>query len=143
MTRLVLFVSVDDAGAGPLAAALFNVRAPLGVRAVSAGTAPADATWPAVEDHLAVLGAPVHIPTRVTSGDVSAADVVVTLANPETCPVEPRTLYVDWSFPGLDNLAYPAVLERVLPRLERSVAALVDLVVRDASGDEAEIDLRS
>lgn len=146
MTRLVLFISVDDAGAGPLAAALFNMRAPDRVRAQSAGTAPAETTWPTVEDHLASLGLPAHVPALVTPADVTAADVVVTLANPETCPVVSRTLYIDWSFPGLDGVVYPPVLEQVLPRLERSVAGLIEVVAKssgDLAGTDVEVDLRS
>lgn len=146
MNRLVLFVSVDDAGAGPLAAALFNTHAPSGARAESAGTAPAEATWPTVEDHLARLGVPAHVPALVTPADVTAADVVVTLANPETCPVAPRTLYIDWSFPGLDGVVYPPVLEQVLPRLERSVAGLIEMVAKSTggiAGDDVEVDIRS
>ncbi|MCE7883493.1 MAG: hypothetical protein DYH08_06480, partial [Actinobacteria bacterium ATB1] len=116
------------------------------LRAESAGTAPAEATWPTVEDHLASLGLPAHVPALVTSADVTAADVVVTLANPETCPVVPRTLYIDWSFPGLDGVVYPPVLEQVLPRLERSVAGLIEAVAKssgDLAGEDVEVDIRS
>lgn len=123
---VVLFVSVDDAGAGPLAAAILNTRVPPGIVGRSAGTAPADAVWPAVEQELVRRGAGIHVPVEVTEHDIASARVVVTLGHPETCPVQSRTLYVDWSFPGVDSTMYASVLERILPRLERNVTTLIE-----------------
>ncbi|MCC7076505.1 MAG: hypothetical protein IT198_05215 [Acidimicrobiia bacterium] len=132
---VVLFVSVDDAGAGPLAAAILNARTPVGLVGRSGGTAPADAVWPAVAQELIRLGAGTHVPAEVTDQDVARAYVVVTLGNPETCPVLPRTLYLDWSFPGVESAMYAPMVERILPLLERHVTTLIGTVLQRTGGD--------
>jgi arsenate reductase len=94
----VLFVCVHNAGRSQMAAALLAFHANGGVRVTSAGSTPADAVNPAVVEVMAERGLDVSlaVPTRLSTGAVEAADVVVTMGCGDACPVFPRKRYVDW-----------------------------------------------
>jgi arsenate reductase (thioredoxin) len=95
----VLFVCVHNAGRSQMAAALLDHHARGRVRVRSAGSAPADSINPAVREVMAELGLDLslEVPTRLTTDDVDAADVVITMGCGDACPVFPGKRYLDWS----------------------------------------------
>lgn len=101
MTRTkpeVLFVCVHNAGRSQMAAALLRHYALGRVTVCSAGSAPADAVNPAAAEALAELGLDIggEVPTKLTTEDVEASDVVITMGCGDTCPVFPGKRYLDW-----------------------------------------------
>jgi protein-tyrosine-phosphatase len=128
----VLFVCVHNAGRSQMAAALLEHRAQGRVRAVSAGSEPADQINPVVAEAMAELDIDVsaELPKRLTDDAVRAADVVITMGCGDACPIYPGTRYLDW------DLADPAglSLDQVRPirdEIDRRVAALVGELVDD------------
>ncbi|MFC5061887.1 arsenate reductase ArsC [Actinomycetospora atypica] len=94
----VLFVCVHNAGRSQMAAALLAHHAAGRVAVRSAGSAPADTINPAVREVMDELGIDLsrEVPTRLTSDDVEAADVVITMGCGDACPVFPGKRYLDW-----------------------------------------------
>ena len=125
---IVLFACVHNAGRSQMAAALFNsVADTLGVRALSAGTAPAGQVHPEVvtvmkEVDLDLTGAR---PRQLTPELASRADLLVTMGCGEACPVFPGVQREDW------QLADPAgrsleevrqIRQEILDRVQKLVA---------------------
>jgi arsenate reductase (thioredoxin) len=94
----VLFVCVHNAGRSQMAAALLDHHAAGSVRVRSAGSAPADSINPAVRQVMDELGIDLsaEVPTKLTTEDVDAADVVITMGCGDACPVFPGKRYLDW-----------------------------------------------
>ncbi|WP_367128629.1 low molecular weight phosphatase family protein [Saccharothrix sp. HUAS TT1] len=94
----VLFVCVHNAGRSQMAAALLQHYALGRVTVRSAGSAPADRVNPAAAEALAELGLDItaETPTKLTTEDVEASDVVITMGCGDTCPVFPGKRYLDW-----------------------------------------------
>ncbi|MEU4765996.1 arsenate reductase ArsC [Actinosynnema sp. NPDC023794] len=94
----VLFVCVHNAGRSQMAAALLQHYAMGRVTVRSAGSAPADEVNPAAAEALAELGLDItaEIPSKLTTEDVEASDVVITMGCGDTCPVFPGKRYLDW-----------------------------------------------
>lgn len=94
----VLFVCVHNAGRSQMAAALLDHHAGGAVRVRSAGSAPADEINPAVRQVMDELGIDLsrEVPTKLTTDDVVAADVVITMGCGDACPVFPGKRYLDW-----------------------------------------------
>ncbi|GAA2807904.1 arsenate reductase ArsC [Crossiella cryophila] len=95
----VLFVCVHNAGRSQMAAALLQHYALGRVAVRSAGSAPAEKVNPAASDALAEWGLDItaEIPTKLSTEDVEAADVVITMGCGDTCPVFPGKRYLDWA----------------------------------------------
>ncbi|PSL51578.1 protein-tyrosine-phosphatase [Saccharothrix carnea] len=94
----VLFVCVHNAGRSQMAAALLQHYALGRVTVRSAGSAPADQVNPAAAEALAELGLDItaEVPSKLTTEDVEASDVVITMGCGDTCPVFPGKRYLDW-----------------------------------------------
>ena len=94
----VLFVCVHNAGRSQMAAALLAHHAAGTVRVRSAGSAPAHTINPAVREVMTELGIDLshEVPTKLTTDDVDAADVVITMGCGDACPIFPGKRYLDW-----------------------------------------------
>jgi arsenate reductase (thioredoxin) len=109
----VLFVCTHNAGRSQMAAALLDHAAAGRVRVTSAGSQPADQLNPAVVRAMAEIGLDIsrEYPKPLTTGQVQAADVVITMGCGDTCPIYPGKRYEDWDIP--DPAGQP--LEAVRP----------------------------
>ncbi|NMO93057.1 arsenate reductase ArsC [Actinomycetospora sp. TBRC 11914] len=94
----VLFVCVHNAGRSQMAAALLAHHAAGRVAVRSAGSTPADEVNSAVRQVMDELGIDLshEVPTKLSTDDVDAADVVVTMGCGDACPVLPGKRYLDW-----------------------------------------------
>jgi len=129
----VLFVCTHNAGRSQMAAGLLDHMAAGRVKVTSAGSRPASELNPAVVAAMAEIGLDIsrEFPKPLTTDNVTAADVVITMGCGDACPVYPGKRYLDWDLPDPAGLS----LEQVRPirdEIARRVAALVtDL---DSSG---------
>jgi arsenate reductase len=112
-TPEVLFVCIHNAGRSQMAAALLDHQAAGKVRVTSAGSQPASQLNPAVVAAMAEIGLDIsrEYPKPLTTSQVQAADVVITMGCGDTCPVYPGQRYLDWDLPDPDGLP----LEEVRP----------------------------
>jgi arsenate reductase (thioredoxin) len=125
----VLFVCTHNAGRSQMAAALLDREAAGGVRVTSAGSEPADRLNPAVVQAMAEMGIDIsrEIPKRLTTGQVRAADVVITMGCGDACPVYPGKRYIDSDLPdpaGLDVAAVRQIRDEILLRVRELAAEL-------------------
>jgi len=97
----VLFVCTHNAGRSQMAAALLDRAAAGKVRVTSAGSQPAEQLNPAVVQAMAEIGIDIsrQIPRRLTTDQVQAADIVITMGCGDACPVYPGKRYLDWDLP--------------------------------------------
>jgi len=125
-TPEVLFVCTHNAGRSQMAAALLDREAAGKVRVTSAGSQPAAQLNPAVVQAMAEIGLDIsrEIPKRLTSDQVQAADVVITMGCGDACPVYPGKRYVDWDLPDPAGLGLDAV-RPIRDEIQRRVRALV------------------
>jgi arsenate reductase (thioredoxin) len=107
----VLFVCTHNAGRSQMAAALLDHQAAGRVRVTSAGSQPADQLNPAVVQAMAEIGLDLshESPKPLTTGQVQAADVVITMGCGEACPVFPGKRYLDWDLPDPAGLTVEQV----------------------------------
>lgn len=122
----VLFVCVHNAGRSQMAAALLNHHGLGRVAVRSAGSEPGEKVNPAAAQALAEWGLDIsaEIPTKLSTADVEAADVVITMGCGDTCPVFPGKRYLDWQ---LDDPAGQPV-DKVRPirdEIDRRVRGLL------------------
>jgi arsenate reductase len=125
----VLFVCTHNAGRSQMAAALLEWRGAGRVWVTSAGSRPADRLNPAVVQAMAEIGLDIsrEFPKPLTSGQVHAADVVITMGCGDACPVYPGKRYLDWDLPdpaGLDVAAVRPIRDEIARHVERLVAEL-------------------
>ncbi|QRP42889.1 low molecular weight phosphatase family protein [Amycolatopsis sp. FDAARGOS 1241] len=94
----VLFVCVHNAGRSQMAAALLAHHGMGRVAVRSAGSEPGDKVNPAAAEVLAEWGLDItaEVPSKLSTGDVEASDVVITMGCGDTCPVFPGKRYLDW-----------------------------------------------
>ena len=97
-TPSVLFVCVHNAGRSQMAAAYVAHLGAGAVEVRSAGSAPADTVNPAVVEAMLEEGIDIRaeVPTRLTTADVEASDVVITMGCGDACPIFPGKRYEDW-----------------------------------------------
>jgi protein-tyrosine-phosphatase len=132
-TPEVLFVCVHNAGRSQMAAALLDHHARGRVQVRSAGSEPADQVNPAVVEVMAEIGLDVsrEFPKKLTTEDVAASDVVITMGCGDACPIFPGKRYEDWSLTdpaGKD----PDEVRRIRDEIDRRVRKLLaELVARD------------
>jgi arsenate reductase (thioredoxin) len=124
----VLFVCTHNAGRSQMAAALLDHAAAGRVRVTSAGSQPASELNPAVVQAMAEIGVDIsrEIPKRLTTDQVQAADIVVTMGCGDACPVYPGKRYLDWDLPDPAGLA----VERVRP-IRDEIRVLVDVLLAE------------
>jgi arsenate reductase (thioredoxin) len=114
----VLFVCTHNAGRSQMAAALLDHQAAGRVRVTSAGSQPADQLNPAVVRAMAEVGLDIsrEFPKRLTTEQVQAADIVITMGCGDACPVYPGKRYLDWELPdpaGLDIEAVRPIRDQI------------------------------
>ena len=122
----VLFVCTHNAGRSQMAAALLSHEAAGRVRVTSAGSQPARELNPAVVAAMTELGLDLsrEFPKRLTTDQVQAADVVITMGCGDACPVYPGKRYLDWDLPDPAGLS----LEQIRPirdEIARRVRGLI------------------
>jgi arsenate reductase (thioredoxin) len=125
----VLFVCTHNAGRSQMAAALLEREAAGKVRVMSAGSEPADHLNPAVVQAMAEIGIDIsrEIPKRLSTDQVRAADVVITMGCGDACPVYPGKRYLDWNLPdpaGLDLAAVRPIRNTIRQRVAELLAEL-------------------
>ena len=122
----VLFVCTHNAGRSQMAAALLDHEAAGRVRVSSAGSQPASQLNPAVVQAMAEIGLDItrEIPKRLTTDQVKAADIVITMGCGDACPVYPGKRYLDWNLPDPAGLDLPAV-RPIRDEIRRRVTALI------------------
>jgi len=94
----VLFVCVHNAGRSQMAAALLQHYSLGRIAVRSAGSEPAEKVNPAAAGAVAEWGLDIttEIPTKLSTADVEAADVVITMGCGDACPIFPGKRYIDW-----------------------------------------------
>ena len=110
-TPEILFVCIHNASRSQMAAALLNHQAAGKVRVASAGSQPASELNPAVVAAMAEIGLDIsrEYPKPLTTGQVQAADVVITMGCGDTCPIYPGQRYLDWDLPDPAGLPLEGV----------------------------------
>lgn len=123
----VLFVCVHNAGRSQMAAGLLRHLGGDGVVVRSAGSAPADSINPAVVEVMAERGIDVtdQVPTKVTTEQVQASDVVVTMGCGDACPYFPGKRYLDWQLEDPAGHG-PGSVRPIRDEIERRVRGLLD-----------------
>jgi arsenate reductase len=124
----VLFVCTHNAGRSQMAAALLNREAAGRVTVTSAGSQPASELNPAVVQAMAEVGLDISaaFPKPLTTGQVQAADIVITMGCGDTCPVYPGKRYLDWDLPDPAGLT----VEQVRP-IRDEIAARARALMND------------
>jgi arsenate reductase len=125
----VLFVCTHNAGRSQMAAALLDHQAAGRVRVASAGSQPASQLNPAVVQAMAEVGLDIsrEFPKRLTTDQVQAADVVITMGCGDACPVYPGKRYLDWDLPdpaGLDLASVRPIRDEISRRVQALLAEL-------------------
>ena len=125
----VLFVCTHNAGRSQMAAALLDHQAAGRVRVTSAGSQPASQLNPAVVQAMAEIGLDIsrEFPKPLATGQVQAADVVITMGCGDACPVFPGKRYLDWDLPdpaGLDLDAVRPIRDEISQRVQQLLAEL-------------------
>jgi arsenate reductase len=98
----VIFACVHNAGRSQMAAAFFNALAdPTKVRALSAGTEPADHVHPEVVEAMREVGIDLSRakPQRLTDKLAATAQLTITMGCGEQCPLVPGLRREDWVLP--------------------------------------------
>jgi arsenate reductase len=126
----VLFVCTHNAGRSQMAAALLDHLAAGRVRVMSAGSQPASQLNPAVVQAMAEIGLDISskFPKPLTTDQVQAADVVITMGCGDTCPVFPGKRYLDWDLPdpaGLDLDAIRPIRDAISHRVRQLLTELI------------------
>jgi protein-tyrosine-phosphatase len=127
----VLFVCTHNAGRSQMAAALLDREAAGRVRVTSSGTQPADEVNPAVAEAMAEIGIDIarQIPRRLSTGQVEAADIVITMGCGDACPVYPGKRYLDWDLPdpaGLCVAEVRPIRDEIRDRVANLIAQLIE-----------------
>jgi len=127
----VLFVCTHNAGRSQMAAAILDREAAGRVRVTSSGTQPADEVNPAVVEAMAEIGIDIarQIPRRLSTGQVEAADIVITMGCGDACPVYPGKRYLDWDLPdpaGLSVAEVRPIRDEIRDRVANLIAQLIE-----------------
>ncbi|TQJ01690.1 arsenate reductase ArsC [Amycolatopsis cihanbeyliensis] len=127
----VLFVCVHNAGRSQMAAALLQHHALGRVTVRSAGSEPAEKVNPAAATALAEWGLDIHteVPTKLSTDDVTSADVVITMGCGDACPIFPGKRYLDWQLDdpaGRSLDAVRPIRDEIDRRVRHLLAELLD-----------------
>jgi protein-tyrosine-phosphatase len=102
LTQTVLFVCVGNTFRSVLSEEMFNLKAPRGWKAESAGVSPESEVAASVEWLLKEKGIKMkrRTPKLVTQEMISKASRVVTFGCLDRCPIGARSQAEDWPLPG-------------------------------------------
>jgi arsenate reductase (thioredoxin) len=122
----VLYVCVHNAGRSQMAAGFTAALGGDQVRVLSAGSEPADRLNPTAVQAMAEVGIDIagNQPQVLTTEDVRASDLVITMGCGDACPIFPGKRYEDWEL--TDPAGLP--IEQVRPirdEIERRVRELL------------------
>ena len=124
--KRVLFVCVHNAGRSQMAAGFMEKLGGGKIEVLSAGSAPKDSINPVAVEAMAEKGIDIanRKPKILSTEDVQASDVVITMGCGDTCPFFPGKRYEDWV---LDDPAGKPIEEvRVIrDEIEKRVHTLV------------------
>ena len=130
----VLFVCVHNAGRSQMAAGFLTHLGGGQVEVRSAGSLPGDQVNPAAVAAMTEVGVDIsgQTPKVLTTDDVQASDVVITMGCGDACPIFPGKRYLDWELAdpagqGID--AVRPIRDDITGRIE---ALLADLLAADA-----------
>ena len=123
----VLFICQHNAGRSQLGAHLLNHIAPGRVNATSGGIAPAEHINPVIAEALGELGIDTSaaVPRPVTTADLAAADIVVTMKPGLALPGPVTGRLIEWEIPDPNSWGIDGVRDlrdRVLEKV-RALAA--------------------
>ncbi len=132
-TPEVLFVCVHNAGRSQMAAGFLRHLAGDRVMVRSAGSMPADRVNPAVVEVMAERGIELGdvTPKKLSTDQVAASDVVVTMGCGDACPIMPGKRYLDWELadPAGRGVAEIRPVRDEIERLVRDLLADLDVPV--------------
>ena len=122
----VMFVCVHNAGRSQMAAGFLRELAGDSVEVISSGSAPKESINPMAVAAMAEVGIDISeaIPAMLTTEDVAASDVVITMGCGDACPYVPGRRYEDWVLD--DPAGLP--LEQVRPIRDAIRARVEDLL---------------
>ena len=122
----VMFVCVHNAGRSQMAAGFLRELAGDSVEVLSSGSAPKESINPMAVAAMAEVGIDISeaIPAMLTTEDVAALDVVITMGCGDACPYVPGRRYEDWVLD--DPAGLP--LEQVRPIRDAIRARVEDLL---------------
>jgi len=128
-TPEVLFVCVHNAGRSQMAAGLLERRAGEGLRALSAGSEPADRLNPAVVEAMEEIGIDISAerPKKLEEEMVRVSDVVITMGCGDACPIYPGKRYEDWELEdpaGKDLETVRRIRDEIAERVDELVSSL-------------------
>ena len=126
-TPSVLFVCVHNAGRSQMAAGFLRAIAGDRVEVRSAGSVPAERINPVAVEAMAEIGIDIGAaqPTILTTDQVRASDVVITMGCGDACPVFPGRRYEDWELDDPAGQGIDAV-RAIRDDIRDRVAALVE-----------------
>ena len=129
--KTYIFACIHNAGRSQMAAALLDHQAAGRIRVTSAGSQPASQLNPAVVQAMAEIGLDIsrEFPKPLTTGNVQAADIVITMGCGDACPVFPGKRYLDWDLPDPAGLA----VEQVRP-IRDEISARVQALLGEMEG---------
>ena len=125
--KTVIFACVHSAGRSQMASGFFNMLAGADkVRAVAAGTEPAERVHPEVVQVMREAGVDLSgaRPRRLTDDLARDAALIVTMGCGEACPFVPGLERVDWALPDPKGLPLEDV-RAIRDEIRSRVAALV------------------
>jgi arsenate reductase len=128
----VLFVCVHNAGRSQMAAGLVKLRSEGRVHVRSAGSAPGEEINPAVVEAMTEIGVDLteEFPKPLTDEVVRAADVVITMACGDACPIYPGKRYEDWELDdpaGKDLETVRRIRDEIDARVQRLISELEEV----------------
>lgn len=126
--KTVIFACVHNAGRSQMAAAFFNKYADRSkIKAISAGTEPADRVHPEVLTVMKEIGVDLsHMqPQRLTDELAAAAVLLVTMGCGEKCPYVPGLEMQDWPLPDPKGKSLDDV-RKTRDEIESKIKSLLD-----------------
>lgn len=102
----VIFACVHNAGRSQMAASFFNLMAPQGMRAISAGTSPALTVHPVVVSVMDEVGVNLRTvtPQKLSAEMLEHSSLLITMGCGESCPYVAGLETRDWKVPDPKNL---------------------------------------
>lgn len=126
----VLFVCVHNAGRSQMAAGWLRHLAGDRIEVLSGGSAPAEGINPVAVEAMREVGIDLSAatPRIVSTDDVRASDVVITMGCGDACPIFPGKRYEDWELAdpagrGIETVR--AIRDDIKTRVESLVADLL------------------